>query len=61
VQGKLDYLGMSLLLSARGEVLAEAGEVDSCIVADLDFAEMLEYRQQIPCFRDRRPEIYGKL
>jgi predicted amidohydrolase len=61
VQGKLDFFGMSLLLSARGEVLAEAGEVDKCIVADLDFAEMEEYRQQIPCFRDRRPEIYGQL
>jgi predicted amidohydrolase len=61
VQGKLDFFGMSLLLSARGEVLAEAGEVDTCIVADLDFAEMEEYRQQIPCYRDRRPEIYGKL
>lgn len=61
VQGKLDFFGMSLLLSARGEVLAEAGETDSCLVAELDFAEMEEYRQQIPCFRDRRPEIYGKL
>jgi len=61
VQGKLDFFGMSLLLSARGEVLAEAGEIDTCLVADLDFAEMAEYRQQIPCFRDRRPEIYGQL
>lgn len=61
VQGKLDFFGMSLLLSARGEVLAEAGEIDSCLVAEFDFAEMEEYRQQIPCFRDRRPEIYGKL
>ena len=61
VQGKLDFFGMSLLLSARGEVLAEAGEIDACLVADFDFAEMEEYRQQIPCFRDRRPEIYGQL
>ena len=61
VQGKLDFFGMSLLLSARGEVLAEAGEVDQCLVAALDFAEMEEYRQQIPCYRDRRPEIYGQL
>ena len=61
MQGKLDFFGMSLILSARGEVLAEAGEVDSCIVAEFDFAEMEEYRQQIPCFRDRRPEIYGQL
>lgn len=61
LQGKLDFFGMSLILSARGEVLAEAGEVDSCLVAACDFAEMEEYRQQIPCYRDRRPEIYGQL
>ena len=61
VQGKFDFFGMSLLLSARGEVLEEAGEVDQCIVAELDFAEMAEYRQQIPCFHERRPEIYGQL
>ncbi|MDZ4186175.1 MAG: carbon-nitrogen family hydrolase [Desulfuromonadales bacterium] len=61
VQGKLDFFGMSLLLSARGEVLAEAGEIATCLVAEFDFAEMAEYRQQIPCFRDRRPEIYGQL
>lgn len=61
IQGKLDFFGMSLLLSARGEVLAEAGEIDTCLVADFDFTEMDEYRQQIPCFRDRRPEIYGQL
>lgn len=61
LQGKLDFFGMSLLLSARGEVLAEAGEIAACLVGDFDFAEMEEYRQQIPCFRDRRPEIYGQL
>ena len=61
VQGKLDFFGMSLILSARGEVLAEAGEIDSCITAGFDFAEMADYRQQIPCYRDRRPEIYGQL
>lgn len=61
IQGKLDFFGMSLLLSARGEVLAEAGEDDACLVGTFDFAEMEEYRQQIPCFRDRRPEIYGQL
>lgn len=61
LQGKLDFFGMSLLLSARGEVLAEAGEVDACIVATFDFAEMTEYRQQIPCFQERRPEIYRQL
>ena len=61
VQGKLDFFGMSMLVSAWGEVLAEGGEVDTELVATFDFAEMEEYRKRINCFHDRRPEIYGHL
>ncbi len=61
VQGKLDFFGMSLLISARGEVLAEAGETDTVLNASFDRQEMTEYREQIRCFVDRRPEIYGSL
>jgi len=61
VQGKLDFFGMSLLVSAWGEVLAEGGETDTELVARLDFNEMEEYRRRINCFHDRRPEIYGHL
>jgi predicted amidohydrolase len=61
IQGKFDFFGMSLLLSSRGEVLAEAGETDSELLATFDYQEMLDYREQIRCFNDRRPEIYGTL
>ncbi len=61
IQGKLDFFGMSLLLSARGDVLAEGGETDKNLVATFDFAELVEYRSQIRCYHDRRPEIYGHL
>lgn len=61
VQGKLDFFGMSLLLSARGEVLAEGGEIDTELIATFDAQEMIDYRAQIRCFGDRRPEIYGAL
>jgi len=61
IQGKLDFFGMSLLLAPRGEVLAEGAEEDVVLTATFDFTEMEEYRRQIPCFRDRRPEIYGTL
>ncbi|MDH3999367.1 MAG: carbon-nitrogen family hydrolase, partial [Desulfuromonadales bacterium] len=61
IQGKLDFFGMSLLLSARGEVLAEGGEEDIELLANFDYAEMEEYRNQIRCSFDRRPEIYGAL
>ena len=61
IQGKLDFFGMSLLISARGEVLAEAGEYDTVLTATFEQQEMATYREQIRCFVDRRPEIYGKL
>lgn len=61
VQGKLDFFGMSLMLSARGEVLAEGGETDTELVATFDYQEMVDYRSQIRCYHDRRPEIYGTL
>ena len=61
IQGKLDFFGMSLLISARGEVLAESGETDTVLNATFDRQEMTTYREQIRCFADRRPEIYGKL
>lgn len=61
VQGKLDFFGMSQIISPHGEVLAEAGEQNAEIIADLHFEEMTECRERIPCFKDRRPQIYGDL
>ncbi|MDY0212974.1 MAG: carbon-nitrogen family hydrolase [Desulfuromonadaceae bacterium] len=61
MQGKLDFFGMSMLISARGDVLAEAGETNTELVAIFSYEEMVKYRSQIRCFQDRRPEIYGTL
>ncbi|MDD2557881.1 MAG: carbon-nitrogen family hydrolase [Desulfuromonas sp.] len=61
VQGKLDFFGMSMLISARGEVLAEAGETNTELAAIFSYEDMIKYRSQIRCFQDRRPEIYGTL
>jgi len=60
-QGKLEFCGMSLVISARGEILAEKEECNAEIVATIDQQEMVTYRKQIQCYTDRRPEIYGKL
>lgn len=61
LQGTLDFFGTSLLLSARGDILAEGGETDTELVATFERAEMEAYREQIRCYHDRRPEIYGTL
>jgi omega-amidase len=56
--GKLDFFGMSMIIDPKGEVLAEAGYEPQDITATLDFALMEEWRKQIPCFTDRKPECY---
>lgn len=61
LQGKIDFAGTSMLISAWGEVLAEGRKEDTVLTATFDFEEMLAYRKQIRCFHDRRPEIYGTL
>lgn len=56
--GKLDVCGMSLIIGPRGEVLAEAGAEETEISAPLDMGDMADWRTQIPCLTDRRPEMY---
>ncbi len=50
--------GGSLIVDARGEVQAEAGPDEVVIIAEIDLAGRDEARREIPCFSDRRPEIY---
>ncbi|MBL0224614.1 MAG: carbon-nitrogen family hydrolase [Geobacteraceae bacterium] len=56
--GKLDFFGMSLIIDPKGELLAEASETEGTISAPLDMQLMADWRAQIPCFNDRRPELY---
>jgi len=56
--GRLDFFGMSMIIDPKGEVLAEADAAESEIVASLDMQLMADWRAQIPCFNDRRPELY---
>lgn len=59
IQDKLDFFGLSQLISPLGNLLAVAGEVATELVADFDFSEMEKYRAQIKTLSDRRPDIYG--
>lgn len=56
--GKLDFFGMSMIIDPKGELLADAGELPGEIVAPLSWEAMDAWRAQIPCFNDRRPELY---
>lgn len=56
--GKLDFFGASMIINAKGDVLAEAGEEQCEIMAQMEMQEMIDWRAQIPCFTDRKPECY---
>jgi omega-amidase len=56
--GKLDFFGMSMIIDPKGKVLAEGDEAEREISAPLDMQLMADWRAQIPCFKDRRPEFY---
>jgi predicted amidohydrolase len=52
--------GGSLIIDARGRVLAEAGFEEAVILADIDLADRDLFRREVSCFADRRPEVYGR-
>lgn len=58
IVGKLDFFGMSMIIDAQGNILAEAGEAEENIIFELDMQSMIDWRKQIPCFNDRKPEYY---
>ena len=59
VQGKLDFTGLSQLISPLGNVLQIAAEEDIELVAQFDFSEMEQYRKKIDILNDRRADVYG--
>ena len=56
--GKLDFFGMSMIIGPKGELLAEGGVNEGEIIAPLAMQAMVDWRAQIPCFNDRRPDLY---
>jgi predicted amidohydrolase len=50
--------GGSLIINARGEVQEEAGLEETLILGDVDIDKRDNVRREIPCFADRRPEVY---
>ena len=59
VQGKLDFVGLSQLISPLGNILQIAAEENIELVAKFDFSEKEEYRKTINILNDRRADIYG--
>ena len=51
--------GRSMIIDPWGLVLAQAPDLETAIVADLDFDVLQRVRRRIPALTHRRPEAYG--
>ena len=51
--------GRSMIIDPWGLVLAQASDVETAIVADLDFDTLQSVRRRIPALTHRRADVYG--
>jgi predicted amidohydrolase len=51
--------GRSMIVDPWGVVLAQAGDGEAVVLADLDFARLRSVRAGLPALTHRRPEVYG--
>ena len=57
-----DHHGDSLIANPRGEVIGQASPTEEGIVsADVDLSVIPELRALWGYYRDRRPDLYGRL
>jgi omega-amidase len=53
----LPYPGRSVIVDYRGNVLADAGDVEGVIAADVDAAAQSAYRKELPFLDDMRDDL----
>jgi len=56
--GESSFFGHSLIIDPWGEIVAEAGEEETIVRAEIDLALVDAVRAKIPVFADRRPSLY---
>ncbi|KIL34792.1 nitrilase [Cohnella kolymensis] len=56
--GGTSFFGHSMIIDPWGEVVAEAGEEETIVTAEIDLDLVDEVRGRIPVFADRRPTLY---
>ncbi|MEX0698311.1 MAG: nitrilase-related carbon-nitrogen hydrolase [Acidimicrobiia bacterium] len=60
-EGEYSYYGRSLICGPDGQILAQAGDGEETLMADLDLKEIDERRLRWQFYRDRRPTTYGPI
>jgi N-carbamoylputrescine amidase len=62
VEGDQRFYGHSFICDQRGDMLAEFGATETGVLtATLDLAQARAHRAAFGFFRDRRPDLYGRL
>ncbi|MBI4334721.1 MAG: carbon-nitrogen hydrolase family protein [Chloroflexi bacterium] len=60
VEGKNRFYGLSCIVGPKGEVIAEAPEMEPAIISgEMDLEEISDLRASSNVFKIRRPELYG--
>ena len=55
----LAYGGRSLVVDARGEIVADAGGREGCFGMELDFPALVAYRSEFPALADLRRDLWN--
>jgi N-carbamoylputrescine amidase len=62
MEGDQRFYGHSFICDERGDILAEFGATETGVIdAVLDLAQAKKHRAAFGFFRDRRPDLYGRL
>lgn len=56
--GGSSFFGHSMVIDPWGEAIAEAGEEETVLEAEIDLSLVEDVRGRIPVFADRRPHLY---
>jgi predicted amidohydrolase len=59
-EGELTFFGGSALADPYGELIAQAGEAETLLIADIDLARADQARSNADYLVDRKPQLYSK-
>jgi len=61
-EGAMNFYGHSFIADERGDLTAEMGDgEDGVLDAKFDLVRIARHRATFGFFRDRRPDMYGRL
>lgn len=60
-EGRLDFMGHSVVIGPDGKVIKEADGSEQLVSVDLDLSKVEDVRKERPYLSNRRPDVYGLL